>query len=423
MFWLIENSEQLNNLDKMGYKEAFIEPVGMDSNKHPVENPISFIYFHPKLSQKGYIISINHNEAFSLKLEKVIEVLKKYDVLYTTDKKTSIQYLKLNNLWDIIIPPLHYPNINNTKSYENFLRTNINQSNLNYIYPLSKQYEYFDLLYNEVKDKCFVSNTKYAKFYNNKVSLIFAYIESSGIKVNKEIFEDFFHKIDRDVVFTKYNIKTTTTRPSNSFNGVNYAALNKKNGCRKAFIPTEGNKLVEFDFTAYHPSLIAKLIDYDFKGENIHTYFSNLYNVDYNKAKELTFKQIYGNVFPQYSHLEFFQKLKNLIKNIWDEFDEKGYYECPISNYVFVKDLLENMNPSKLFNYVLQNLETSNNINMLWDVIKLLKGKKSKLILYTYDSFMFDFNIEDKQLIKDIKNIFKKNGFQYKINYGDNYDF
>lgn len=105
MFWLIENSEQLNNLDKMGYKEAFIEPVGMDSNKHPVENPISFIYFHPKLSQKGYIISINHNEAFSLKLEKVIEVLKKYDVLYTTDKKTSIQYLKLNNLWDIIIPP------------------------------------------------------------------------------------------------------------------------------------------------------------------------------------------------------------------------------------------------------------------------------------------------------------------------------
>ena len=81
------------------------------------------------------------------------------------------------------------------------------------------------------------------------------------------------------------------------------------------------------------------------------------------------------------------------------------------------------MNPSKLFNYVLQNLETSNNINMLWDIIKLLKGKKSKLILYTYDSFMFDFNIKDKQLIKDIKNIFKKNGFQYKINYGDNYDF
>ena len=48
------------------------------------------------------------------------------------------------------------------------------------------------------------------------------------------------------------------------------------------------------------------------------------------------------------------------------------------------------MNPQKLFNYVLQNLETSTNVLILWDIFCLLKGKKTKLVLYTYDSFLLD---------------------------------
>ena len=292
MFWLIEDKQQLDNLDRLGYKEAFIEPIGVDHNNHPSDNELSFIYIHPKYSDKGYIISINHSESLSLDKNDVIDSLKKYDVLYTLDKKNTIQYLFLNNLWDIMIPPNVNFQTQNTISYDNFIRINNDEPNLNYIFPLSKQYEYLDTLYNNIKDKCFVSQSEYAKFYNNKVSLVFAYIESSGIRVNKDIFEDFFHKLDKDKIYTKYNTKTTTTRPSNSFKGVNYAALNKNNHSRRSFIPSEGNKFVEFDFTAYHPSLIAKIIKYDFKGENIHEYFAKLYGTDYEKSKNLTFKQI-----------------------------------------------------------------------------------------------------------------------------------
>ena len=50
------------------------------------------------------------------------------------------------------------------------------------------------------------------------------------------------------------------------------------------------------------------------------------------------------------------------------------------------------MNPQKLLNYVLQNLETANNVLILWDIFKILRGKNTKLVLYVYDSFLFDFD-------------------------------
>ena len=82
------------------------------------------------------------------------------------------------------------------------------------------------------------------------------------------------------------------------------------------------------------------------------------------------------------------------------------------------------MNPAKLLNYLLQSLESSNNVIILWEIIKLLKGKKSKLILYTYDSFLFDFDkSEAKALYKEIKNIFKSKKLKTKISYGTNYKF
>ena len=90
----------------------------------------------------------------------------------------------------------------------------------------------------------------------------------------------------------------------------------------------------------------------------------------------------------------------------------------------FEKDKLENMNPAKLLNYLLQSLESSNNVVILWEIIKLLKNKKSKLILYTYDSFLFDFDkSEAKVLYKEIKNIFKNKNLKTKISYGANYKF
>jgi len=74
-------------------------------------------------------------------------------------------------------------------------------------------------------------------------------------------------------------------------------------------------------------------------------------------------------------------------------------------------------------NYVLQNLETSTNVCMLWEIFKLLKGMNTKLVLYTYDSFLFDLDKSEKQVIKEIIKIFKNKKLQVKYSYGDTYDF
>ena len=148
-----------------------------------------------------------------------------------------------------------------------------------------------------------------------------------------------------------------------------------------------------------------------------------MYGVDYKKSKELTFKQLYGGVFEQYKDLEFFHKTQKYIDNLWNDFQTKGFIECPISNYKFEKEKLDDMRPQKLFNYLLQNLETSTNVCILWDIIKILQKQETKLILYTYDAFLLDFKNTEKDTLERILAVFKKYKLKTKITHGTSYDF
>ena len=81
------------------------------------------------------------------------------------------------------------------------------------------------------------------------------------------------------------------------------------------------------------------------------------------------------------------------------------------------------MNPQKLFNYVLQNMETSLNIEILFRIFKLLKGKKTKLVLYTYDSFLFDVDKNELPVLDEIKEVFNKLKLRITEKNGSTYDF
>jgi hypothetical protein len=216
-------------------------------------------------------------------------------------------------------------------------------------------------------------------------------------------------------------LATTTRRPSNSFNGINFAALNKDNGSRRSFISSHG--FIEFDISAYHPHLAGRMVAFDFGDVDVHQTFADLYQTSYKEAKELTFKQLYGGVFKEYEHLEFFQKVKQFIYNTWDEFNNSGQTSVPVSGYCFKKSELENMNPQKLFNYMLQNLESAMNVCILMDIHKLLRGRKTKIVLYTYDSFLFELGEGEENIENEIKQIFNKYKLQTKTSYGKTYDF
>ena len=418
MFWLVESKDQLNRFYNSNYKEAFVEIIPYNNWIHPNQNNICAVYIRPLLATKGFVLPVSHSETQNININSIKRVLSQYDKLYVRDKKEFLHYFIFKTLFDITLNSHTYIR-QYTPTHSYFYNKMGEKKDVNRIIPIVKHYEYCENMFNDLKERI---NEPINEFNNNKTTMVFNALERSGIRVDRKQFEEKFHLLDSDYTFSQYNFKTLTGRPSNKFKGVNYAALNKDNGDRKCFI-ARNNSLVEFDISAYHPTLLAKLVDYDFGDKDIHMAFAEMYGVDYKKAKELTFKQLYGGVFEQYKDLEFFKKVQVYTDDLWDKFQNKGYIECPISKHQFKKDELEDMKPQKLLNYLLQNLETSYNVCILWDIIKLLKNRETKLVLYTYDSFLFDFSKEEKELYNEIVSLFKKYKLQIKVNYGDTYDF
>jgi len=421
MYWLVENEEQLNVLINSGYKEAFIEVIPYNDTIHPVQNHVSLVYIRPIKASKGFMLCVSHSEALNALNTRINEILSKFEKLYCRDKKEILHYFGLKELYDINTPPTTYIRPT-TQTHELYYREHKDNPELNLIIPIVKHYEICETIFRDLKANINREKTKYDEFFNSRVSVVFNAIERSGIRIHNDTFSEYFHAVDGEYVNTQFNLKTTTTRPSNKFKNVNYAALNKENGCRKSFIP-RNSKFVEIDISAYHPSLAARLIDYDFADIDIHAHFATLYNVGYKKSKELTFKQLYGGVFKEYKGLEFFQKIEKYVGDNWNKFQSEGFIGCPISGYVYKKENLENMNPQKLFNYVLQNLETSMNVLVLWDMFRILRGCKTKLVLYTYDSFLLDWDEEETELLGKIRDIFKKYKLNIKEIEGYDYNF
>jgi len=418
MFWLVESKVQFEQFTNANWKEVFIEVIPNSYLIHPAQNSICALYIRPLLSTKGFVVPLSHSETLNVNITEINAILQTFSSIYVRDKKESLHYLPLKGLFDINqTNPPYIPEL--TQTHHIFNERHPNKKDVNKIIPIVKHYEYCEEIYNNLKEKI---NGKINEFYNDKVSMVFNAIERSGIRVDKQKFESYFHAIDGEYVHTQYNFKTLTGRPSNKFKGVNYAALNKENNCRESFIP-RNHIFVEFDVSAYHPTLLSKLVDFDFGDEDIHSTFAEMYGVDYKKSKELTFKQLYGGVFDKYKDLEFFKKVQVYTDNLWEEFNEKGWIECPISKHRFEKDKLNDMKPQKLLNYLLQNLETAMNVHILWEITKLLRNKKTKIVLYTYDSFLLDLSKEDEDILQIVKEIFNKHKLQTKITHGNTYNF
>jgi len=70
-------------------------------------------------------------------------------------------------------------------------------------------------------------------------------------------------------------------------------------------------------------------------------------------------------------------------------------------NKIFIRGD-EDITRNKLFNYIVQSTETSTNVELLELVFNYLEDKKTKLVLYTYDAFLFDYNKEDGEIFTTI---------------------
>jgi hypothetical protein len=81
------------------------------------------------------------------------------------------------------------------------------------------------------------------------------------------------------------------------------------------------------------------------------------------------------------------------------------------------------MTAYKLFNYYLQATETEVSVNKLSQLSELLQSHETCIILYTYDSVLFDVPLSEAQhILPQIKTIMEQGKFPVKCKVGDIYD-
>jgi hypothetical protein len=326
MYWLIEDIEHIETICRIKYQEAYVDIIPYSHTLHPVENEVCAIYLRPKNDTKGYIIAINHSETINFELEVVERVLNSIENIYVRDKKEFLHYFPIKHCYQPPPSPHTYiPQL--TQAHTQLYHRYPQVQNLNTIVPIVKHYEVCEQNFANYE------KTNLNPFYN-KAALVFNQLERAGIKVDQTKFEQYYDREVNEFIYTQYNLNTLTTRPSNAFGSINFSALDKNNGERECFIP-RNNSFIEMDISAYHPTLLANLLDYTFDSDDIHGSFAKMYGVDYAQAKEITFKQIYGGIWKEYRELPFFQKVTAYTDDLWDTFNYGGYIKCPISDHKF----------------------------------------------------------------------------------------
>ena len=412
---IIENKKQLKEFIK-SYKseDSIIIPIPCDNNKHSANTKLSLLYVQ-LLSGKEFILPFNHSETINIELPNLESNTKKY----TYDRKDLNNFVTLDNVIDVNL--MHYMGTNipldiediDTNAHNFFNMRYYKKENINTIIPVLKHLEKCRKISQLLKDTIEKCNQYVNMTYNDEVLDNLTYIESNGLQTTTEL------------VYSEYNVFTSTGRPSNRFGGTNFAALNKTDGSRKPYISRFKNGvLVEMDYDAYHLRLIADKVDYKFPKGSVHEHMAKFYGCDYEESKRKSFHYLYGGIPIDVVQLNpYFSRVYDFIKDLWKEYNSKEFIVSDIYNRRIYKKNLRDMNANKLFNYTIQLMETESNMRVLTKLIPEIKDDKSKLVLYNYDSFLFDFNMEDGlEYLNRVKDILEQDSkFPVKVSWGLNY--
>ena len=433
MFYIVETKDQLRKLLELRKEAAYVEVIPGNYNYHPNLSNTLAVYIRPLEMGQGYILPISHPDGLGIERDIVEKILSKFTELYVWDKKEFLYHFVLPNLTDIqlLVALEKYQRIelpNPPKTFSFYYNKYSGHPEVNKMIPLTKLYERCDNNFVSLRPFMDFGKDESFSFYNNTAAKVFFLLEQSGLKITYQSFINLFkpnnpdYNVFNNITYTYYNLYNTTSRPTNAFNSVNYAAIPHKEEYRQAILP-KNDKFVEFDFDGYHLRLLCNQIGYELTEESAHKQLARLYfgkdeitEEEYKQAKQMNFQALYGNIPEEVKHLKVFKKIQDYIDKLWIEFNGIGFIRCPISGRKYTEDL-EDMNPPKLMNYTMQNLETSNNILILKDVLKYLRNKKTTIALYTYDAILFDYNKTDgDNLLTELKDIMSMDG-KYPVHY------
>lgn len=413
---IVENQKEKDQfLEYWNNEECKIIPIWEDLQKHPMNNKVSFLYV--RFLNLDFILPFNHNDCEKLEIDLSTSNQKKW----VWDNKGLLHAdLGIQNTFDIqtdryFITNDLYQLQTKLEPLTNFYTRMGLGDDLGKTIPIMK---WIDTL-KGVTDELNPSNEK--SWVNDTMIPILSDIERKGVRVDRKKFIDRWphneKQLKGDIVFTEYNPYTITSRPSNRHGGINFGALNKSDGSRDVFIPRNGKMFLQFDYDAYHVRIIGKLIKYKLPDTSVHQWLADQYGCDYGESKGRTFRILYGGVTDEDRKIPFFDKVDKFINKMQKESIRNGFIQTPKGRKIPI-GWIEKPNAQKFFNYILQATETEFNIEVM---NKLKKLQLPLPILYTYDSFLFEFDDTEVETIKLIKSVLESYGFPVRADWGNHY--
>jgi hypothetical protein len=296
---------------------------------------------------------LNHTEAFKLDKEKTLQHLfNNVDKIFVPQKKEALYHFPYpKKLYDINF--IEYINLDDNivtnKCTDFYYRHHYKTPIVNSLIPISKHYEEQETIFDMVLPVIhkYSANDAIYRFNNELTSVAFHRIEKNGIALNKQCFISQYleslhypeFNIHKGKIYTQYNLYTTTSRPSNRFNGINFAALNKTDNERVCYEPSN-NAFIEMDFSGYHPRLIGELIGFPLIADNIYE--------SLNVGKEEMFQNLYGGIRKEYKDKPFFKEASSYVDGVWKLLNSDG--KIHTINKTFKLNEIDTPNPTKIFN-------------------------------------------------------------------------
>jgi len=422
---IIESIDELNELSaKLETETSVWYPMWVDNDKHPNNTHISFLFVHTQSDK--YILPQQHTDALSLSNEQIASVLNTAGEKWVFQKKKLLQSFTdvregLNDV-DTAYFLKHGETIDYSQPIQNLVAPFIHKGYKEDIIqsiPILKLCEAIEYQPNKLVNQ----KSKTYNWYNDIFIPTLARIEKFGIRVDSKKFIDRWPQAIKNctsdnLVYTEYNPFTVTGRPSNRHGGINYAALNKTDGSRECFV--SDGIFLQMDYNAYHPRLIGKLIKFDMPEGNVHEWLAEQYGCDVSEGKGITFRLLYGGIDDDFRQIPYLNAVADYIDELWIETQKRGFLQTPHREIPL--SWIEQPNPQKVFNYLLQAVETEMNVDKMKRILDWIGGSEISFCLYTYDSFLFDVPVEvDRDMIRGLKEIIIDGGFPIKANWGLDY--
>lgn len=397
-----------------------------DEGIHPTKITPSILFVYHFESEETYVFSFTHPDVIMINSSILQNILNVPCRKLIFDKKNARHFANMDDFIDI--------------KFDNYIKTldetyvklpNNKDIRSCPIMIIKKSFnDTLKLLKSKIED---IDEENYS--FENDFSQYLYTIESNGIYVDRATFNLANPDVidDQGCVYSQYNMLTPTNRPSNRFSKINFAALNKKKNERDCICSRyEDGAIVMIDYESYHLRLFGTHIEFDLPTTSLHEYLGRLYHdkqdlteEEYELSKKITFNIMYGGVSDDIrQNIPFMEQIALYVESLWKEYNTTGYVRTWFYKRKLRKSTYGELNPYKLFNYILQNAETERNCLMMGNIIDAIADTDIKFILYHYDAFVFDMKLSDFYFVEKLKNILVENDtYPIKtyagVNYGD----